>query len=555
MKLKKYLGLLMAAMLVFAVAAPVAALAADAGSITITKSSDDTSPVDKTFAAYKILDVSLASDTTPAYTVPSAMLPFYNKQFHGDASPSFYAGLSQAAIDADVISKIAALTTTSAIENFAQAALKWLQDNSVAATVTIGPSANLSDYANVSVPLGYYIIGETNHSGDSQVSAVMLDTTRASVSIALKANTPNIDKEIMVGSTPTKFTDGDIGDTVNYQITTKVPDATGFDSYTFAVSDKLSAGLTFQNDIVVKLDGATLTAGTDYTVDTTGTGYTFKINFLNFAKYKANDSANSAKIGAPIVITYSAKINENAVIGNAGNPNEAYLNYSNDPQNNENPTKTTPKQETFTYVAGIDITKIVAGTASDPVTLAGATFTLKGVDPTVTNTVVTFVQNDTLVVGTDTIYYKQTDGSYSTTGTGTKYERSVQTTSTTYTATATTGANGVLTFNGLNAGTYTLTETDAPDGYMLAAPATIVITWNDPATHPAAVWTYTMNGSAVTTTDGNGEMKINVEDTKGTELPSTGGIGTTIFYIGGLALIVAAGVLLILKRKGKAEAK
>jgi fimbrial isopeptide formation D2 family protein/LPXTG-motif cell wall-anchored protein len=541
MKLQKLASILLAAIMVFALVVP--ALAATNGTIAITASSDGTSPVGRTFKAYKILDVSLAADNTPAYTVPSSMLAFYSSYFYSGVT-THYSSMSQAAIDADVVAKIGALSTTSGIEAFAEAALTWLKTSAITPT-TIGPYTTIGEYT-VTVPLGYYIIGETAGNG-SQVSAVMLDTTNAAVSIALKANTPGIEKKIVSGASLVDSANGNIGDTQHYQITSKVPDTTGFDTYTFAVTDTLATGLTFNNDIAITLNGTTLTAGTDYTVDTTaGNGYTFKINFNNFTRYKANDATYASLIGKPIVITYSAKINESAVIGNAGNKNGAQLTFSNNPQNTT--TSTTVKDETVTYVTGVDITKIVAGTSSSPVTLAGATFTLKGVDPTVTNTVVTFVQSDS---GT---YYKQADGSYSiTAGTDTtKYARTVQQTpSSSYTATATTSANGVLTFNGLKAGTYTLTETDAPDGYMLAEPVTIVVTWNDPATSPTAIWTYKLNGSDVSTVDSNGELKINVEDTKGHELPSTGGIGTTIFYIGGLVLIAGAALLLILRRKGK----
>jgi len=573
MKLKKLLGLVLASAMLLALVVPASASVAAGGTITITYSdSDHTTPVGRTFNAYKILDVSLAADNTPAYTVPSDLYAFYGTEFHTDAN--HYNGMTPAAVDADVVATIGSYNLTDEIEDFAQDALDWLTNHSVAATETIS-GTTIDYYQDVSVPLGYYIIGEVSGSG-SQVSAVMLDTTTAGVTIALKANTPGIEKKIVTSSGLTDYTEGDIGDTVHYQISSKVPDTTGFNSYTYNVSDAISSGLTYQGDLLVFVDmndSGTFDTG-DYNLSNIGdvsfysvtapTGYTFLITFENFTQFKAQNNATigtstvvaKSLIGKTILIQYSAKINENAIIGDAGNPNGAKLEYSNDPQGST--TTTTVEDKTYTYVTGIDLTKIVAGTSSNPVTLAGATFKLEGVDPTVTNIVVTFVENDALVEGTDTIYYKQADGSYSTTSTGagaTKYERNVQTTTSSYSATATTGADGVLTFNGLSQGTYLLTETDAPDGYMLAAPATIVITWNDPATNPTPIWSYTMDGVEVTTKDGNGEMKINVDNTKGHELPSTGGIGTTIFYIGGLVLIVAAGLLLILRRKGKATTK
>jgi fimbrial isopeptide formation D2 family protein/LPXTG-motif cell wall-anchored protein len=579
MNMKRLSSVLLAAILVFALAAP--AFAAD-GSITIDNSSDGTSPDGRTFYAYKILDVTLAADNTPAYSVPTSatLRAFYGTRFHGSAT--YYDGMTQAAVNADVIAQIAALTSNSAMQSFAEAALtaaKTAYTNSEITRETIVGSSTKT------LPYGYYVIEDSSTAGTgsgqvAQVSAVMVDTTTPDVTINLKANTPSIDKTIVDGANETDYTNGSIGDAVNYKITSTVPDMTDFDSYVFKVSDTLSTGLTLNyvaannpDGIVVKLDrngdgdlldaGDVLTKGTDYTVDQSG--QTFTITFTSFIQYKSYGTPAANLKGKAIEITYSATINENAVIGVAGNPNAARLIYSNDPKN-DTLTGTTLDKKTYTYVTGLNLKK-VDGTTKNA--LVGAVFTLKGISGT---KVVVLRDVFTEDSAASPAYYKLADGTYTTTAaTGTdplyagtypypKYAKTtvtdVQTTDAEYKVTGTVGGDGKLTFNGLGEGTYTLTEITAPDGYnILVSPITVAITWTAPADPTAStncVWSCLIGGSE---TVSNGVVSISVDNVKGTELPSTGGIGTTIFTIGGIALILAAGLLLILRRKPKKAVK
>ena len=156
----------------------------------------------------------------------------------------------------------------------------------------------------------------------------------------------------------------DVGETVNYTITGKVPDTTGFTTYTYEIADKMSDGLTFNKYIVVKIGNDTLSAGNEYTVeyDVDGNANSFKVN-IDVMKQTAN-------VGKSITLTYSAVVNENAVA--KIEKNSATLTYSNDPT--KHTTTTTQPDEETVYTSKIVLDKYKAG--SEETKLAGATFVL-----------------------------------------------------------------------------------------------------------------------------------------------------------------------------------
>jgi fimbrial isopeptide formation D2 family protein/LPXTG-motif cell wall-anchored protein len=554
MNIKKITGILLALILVCVMT--VSALAAN-GTITINTSSDGTSPAGRTFKAYSILGVNLALDNTPVYTVPDSMKSFYASYFSLD-----FTGKTQAWIDNAVITKISALSA-SQMEGFAEAALVAAKAAGIT-PVTIDSSTG---YTNVSVPYGYYVIEDTSTgTEDHRVSAVMLDTTNPSAVISLKADTPSLEKDIVTATGDTESTEAAIGDKVDYKITTKVPDMTGYTKYAFNVADTMDAGLTFDpTSVVVKVDGVTLTANaagssTGYHVLTGAAAApaTFKVVFHSFIQYKA-------QAGDSIVVTYSATINSNAVIGSTGNANHGKLIYSNDPthegEGGDVPTVygETPEQITKTYVTGISLKKYNADKTQ---LLAGAIFKLEG---TAINDVV--VIGDVFTADMTGSYYKLKDGTYTTTAptadTTDKYDSttqlykketkiSVTQDSSSVSITGTVSADGTLSFNGLKSGTYTLTEIVAPSGYnLLAAPISIVITCDLPASITTGNETCTWHVNSPSSVTEGGVIYLEVTNAKGTVLPSTGGIGTTIFTVAGLALMAGAALLLVMRRKVK----
>ena len=383
-----------------------------------------------------------------------------------------------------------------------------------------------------------------------------------------------MEKKIIEGEQKVDANNGSIGDVVNYQLTSKVPNMDGYNKYFFVIHDTLSNGLAFdKSSVVVKIGGVTLET-TAYEVITTGLndGCTFEIVLKEFIQYKEQAEED-------IIITYSAVIDEDAVIGNTGNPNTVHLEYSNNPNvdytgSTENPDKPatdevtgeTPDDYTITYVTGIELIKV----NNEEQRLTGAEFKIEG---TKLNKVK--VVTETFTEDTTGTYYKLTNGAYTETdptddtnqnyvSETVKYKKTETVTWNTETvnvsATATVGEDGVLRFDGLAEGEYTITEIKAPAGYnLLKAPITVVITCEEPeevsAITDVKVWEYTTTGAVTTeeTVAEDGRVHITVENQAGSVLPETGGIGTTIFYIAGAVLVLAAVVLLVTKRRMKAE--
>lgn len=510
-KAQKLLSVVLAVMLVLATAIP--ALAADDGSIIISGSTN-VSVAGKTFKAYKILDAVFVDEADTgkgvAYLVPDALKAFYASEFELDST--------KANFNAEVVTAIRALSADE-LSDFADDALAAAKAAGVEAKQsTAGEAATTVTISNLA--LGYYVIEDATENANGKntaISSVMLDTTDKTAEVTIKADVPSIDKNIdgdndtdMSATGLVKNNNAAIGDKVPFVLTSKVPsNMDAYSTYTYKVTDILSNGLTFNNDVVVTVDSETLVEE-DYTVSVSG--QTVTINFTNIKSYEA---------GADIKIEYSATVDTDAVIGTAGNDNTVYLEYSNNPQDTSSNGKT-PDSVTRTYVTGVSLVKVDA--KDNEKTLAGATFTITG---TKLNTVIVTDAN-----GEDTIITKAEDVVYS----------------------GTSGENGLITFEGLAAGTYTITEIVAPEGYnILPEPVDVTINWTAPA-DGATECTWSVDaeeGSTATVEDG--VVVFTIENSTGSLLPDTGGIGTTIFYIVGALLVVGAVVLLVSKKRAASK--
>lgn len=510
-KAQKLFSVVLALMLAFAMTIP--AFAADDGSIVISGSAN-VAVAGKTFNAYKILDAKFVdeADTSKgvAYSVPDALKSFYETEFELDAT--------KANFNAEVVAAISKLSADE-LNAFADKALAAAKTANIAAkSATAGVGATTVTISGLA--LGYYVIEDATanaNGANTAISSVMLDTTDKAAQVKIKADLPSIEKKIDGYNDTDESTTGlveynnaAIGDKVPFVLTSKVPkDMEYYDTYTYTVTDTLSDGLSFNNDVVIKIGEKTLEVKEDYTVDVDGQIVT--INFKNFKSYAA---------GTDITIEYSATVDTDAVIGTQGNLNTVYLEYSNNPQDSASKGKT-PDETTLTFVTAVSITKV--DEKDNDKTLAGATFTIAG---TKLNTVIVTDAN-----GKDIVIQKAEDVEY----------------------TGTSGADGVITFEGLAAGTYTITEIVAPEGYnLLAEPIKFTVSWVAPAEGSTeCTWSVEAEGDIASIE--NGIVVVTIENSTGSLLPETGGIGTTIFYIVGGLLVVGAVVLLITKKRMSVE--
>ena len=514
--------------------------------------------------------------------------------------------------------------TASFVEAFADLVSKNL--GTVAGT---GATTNKVATINVTGD-GYYFIKDTTATlaeGDTASKFILevvknveinaKDTLLAPDKEILKANGENFDR--------VKENTAAVGDTVTFEVTIPVPDTTAYkDHFVFNMQDTLPAGLTFTGISSIKIDKNTLTegaataaGGTYTTTAKTGTadfaaytvpsdpvtaegGQTIKVVFHNFKAYVEADQDSSTEgvqnlIGKNVVITYTAVVNDDAVYGSTGNENEVEFIYSNDPNHDytgdepssTDPTGETPKSNTKTFVAGIEILKVDGSNSNNPLANAEFEISSESYNKTVTKGVkyekapYTAQTGETVESGD---YWKLKDGSYTSTSpttanmNTTQYdnvdEKYVKVTwskivvepGTAKKVTFITGSDGIIDVKGLKPGTYTIKETHAPDGYnKINDEIKIVIDWDASTTGDNATAATFKLGQGTTegvqlVADGTGAnasanaiYKIQVVNNKGAELPSTGGIGTTIFYIVGAILVLGAGILLVTRRRMNAN--
>ncbi len=565
-KFTRFASILLALAMIFVMALPAFALdeiAADSGSIFI-ENSDNVDASKKTFAAYKVLDLKAFTDengeiTTYDYSVPANLADFYAARY----------GLNKN--DPDFTTEVVAhIGAEEDLYAFATAVLE---------AVTSAPYTGRAvdgGFQFTGLPLGYYVIEDNTAQGDhvKPVSALMLDTVVPDVEIQVKAEKPPIEKEIDedgdLGTTEdrTDVNEASIGDDVTFVIESAVPDMTGYDKFYFIVKDTMSKGLSYNEDMVITVGDKTLVEGVDYTVTETNKedGTTeLRVVFNNFIQY------NTAEfVGDPIIVSYTAKLNEDAVIYTEANTNTVKLEYSDDPTvdcegENEpteedltnDPTGETGSEETKTYTTALEIVK------TDPLgnRLEGAKFTLTGESMNIVR-----YEYDVFTKDENGIYWKLTDGSYTTTDPNstingapvdkTKYvSETVKYTKTTEvdfietteekTVTGVVAEDGTLRFEGLGEGTYVIKEIEAPEGFnILTKELEVTITWNKETE------SYDYAGAV----EEDGIARVTIVNKAGTELPSTGGIGTKIFYTLGGLMVLAAVVLLVSKKRMSANA-
>lgn len=489
--IKKMLAIMFAFMMVVGMGTKVnaeeGAQPGTKGSITITNALPK-----QEYKLYRILELESFNTTSGAYSYK------LSKKWNGFISDTNNAG-NYLKEENGYVTWINENSDDLTVRAFVEEALKYAQEKNIVYDSLIENETD-SEKSIIAdnLSLGYYLV-------DSTVGALCgLDTTRPNVEINEKNGTPTVEKKVKEDSKGTfeSSNTADIGETVEFQTT--ITAQAGAQNY--VLHDKMSNGLTFDANSVsvsVKMNGQEQTTqlpntdNEDYVLKTSGLGETdstctFHIEFTK-------DFCDSLDAGDQIIVSYSATLNENAVIKGSGNTNETWLKYGNG-------TETT-HSNTTTYTFGIPVFKYT-GIGKKP--LAGAKFTLYTDESCTADKALKFTLSN------QKYRYDANDGS--------EILKSLENT-------------GRVDIEGIKAGTYYLKEIEAPKGYnKLANPITVVIDKDG----------LVKFGNVTVET-------LEVENKTGTLLPSTGGMGTTMIYMAGAILVIASGIVLVSKKRSKAK--
>ncbi len=478
---KKSLVAITAALMMTATTIPVSA--ADTYTITI----DNTTP-GHTYQAYQIFTGSLTEDENGVTLSGLAWGNGVDSSTLGDASTVAETLTDEAAAKAFAKTIAGKLTNVYGEDDF--------DDDKYEIPVT---------------QAGYYLIVDkadslngTSESYTSYILRVVDDVTATP-----KSDVPTIEKKVQdtndTDNTTSDWQDSadyDIGDSIPFEITVTLPsNVSDYNKYKIVVTDTFPAGLTYDYNYSIKINGV----DTWCSQGQSGNSTSFTIEDIIAQATGSHGMSKEDLNGATIVITYTATLNENAVIGGEGNENTVSLTYSNNPNSEMNgsgdDTGTTPEDKVVVFTYNAIINKVDEN--NQPLT--GATFKLE----------------------------KNVNGQW-----------------TEITRLTVDGEGDTFTFKGLDDGDYRLTETNAPAGYNPIDPVefTISATHDTTSDDPTITeLTSTLDG-AVADKDA-GTITATIKNEKGSSLPSTGGIGTTIFFVSGGILVAVAGIILIIKKR------
>ncbi len=560
-RMKKLLAVMLAAIMVMSMGT-----SAFAASATYELTIQSTTNSDHTYTAYQIFSGDLANDgvtltniawgsdvsTTGladallASTLSIGTVTYNNTEYEtlGALMKAYFTDSSS--VTATGVASL--LATYASNSDFAEAFAEFIKGyttGSGTSTSTASTSTNSNGYYTYTISglsAGYYLItdsytGSAETEGNTSVSDYILKVV-ASTTVTSKAVYSTITKT--VGSATSA--DAYIGESLDFTLTVSVPDITDYsDGYVATITDTLSNGLTYDSNsgVTVTITGTDATGATfsvsatkvdsgnaGYTLEVpSGAGGTITVSFANLYSYLTSLTVNTSSTvdltkGVTITIAYKAALNSSAVIGSgtaaiAGNYNTATLTYSNNPNDSTSTGKSTSTVNVYAFA--LTINKIDSN--GQAITSDNASFVLYKTE------------------GGTNYYYSVSNGVISWVTDEAD-------------ATTITTSDGTVTVSGLEDGTYYLKETEAPDGYNLDSTVhTIVIE----ATYDnTGVTSLIISSDGGTATDGDlstGTVTTKITNSKGTELPATGGIGTTMFYVVGMILVLGAAVMLVTRRR------
>lgn len=532
----RFMAVLMAMVMILSMSMTAFAADAPKGILTVNNT-----VAGKTLDLYQIFTATKSGDNV-AYTLNSAYEGFFKNNTRISGSESLTGeALSEAAYNyvKDQVGKDGRNGAA-----FAKDILGWILENkpTVNATHTTAHTTAGNTVIN-NLDYGYYVVyplGATDTStapGNETVKSVasLVSVTDTTVSINMKSNYPTVVKKVNEKNAD----DVNIGDTVTYTLTSKVPDMTGYTSYVFNFKDTLSAGLTFKEITSVTVGDTTINkveagqeANDTYTLTQDGQKITITMN--NFLASNAN------KAGQEIKVTYTATLNKDAVTGFDPNTNKATVEYSNKPGTDDKGESEPSKVDVHTFDFTIFKYYLKNQNNKDDKTgLANAEFEL--------------YKANGEVAGDKVNIKKVTEGEYRV---ATPEEAAIKGFKSDVIV---SGTNGRVLVKGLDAGTYYLRETKAPDGYnkLLSDIKVEIKPVYDNSTGKLKSYTvdYTYNGNktqgtVITSQDNSPEVAV--ENKTGAQLPSTGSKGALMVTLAGIVLF---GALTASKAFGKKKAK
>jgi fimbrial isopeptide formation D2 family protein/LPXTG-motif cell wall-anchored protein len=347
--------------------------------------------------------------------------------------------------------------------------------------------------------------------------AMVRVTENGKLTISNKTSVPSVEKKVKekndsaaTDAQESGWQDGadyDIGDEVPFQLTATLPtNYADYDRYKLAFHDILSSGLTFKEiTTVYALNGTNKTefAVSDWSKGDGADGDSFAVTFADLKTSSIKDNISDS---TKIVVEYTATLNESAVIGATGNPNKVYLEYANNPNNSgtgDIDTSNTPEDKVIVFTYQLKVNKVDEADEA----LQGAGFTL---------------------------YKKNGSGTYDL-------------------VKAITNDDDIATefiFTGLDAGSYKLVESKTPAGYNTAEDLLFVVsaTYNTSADDPK-LSSLTVDNTSLLTDMSTGIITTDVENKAGGTLPTTGGMGTTLFTVCGIVLMLGASILLVTRKR------
>lgn len=532
----RFMAVLIAMVMILSMS--MTAFAADAPKGTLTVNN---TVAGKTLDLYQIFTATKSGDNV-AYTLNSAYEGFFKNNTRISGSESLTGeALSEAAYNY-VKNQVGKNGSDGAA--FAKDILGWILKNNSTVTDTHKTATTGAGTTVISdLEYGYYVVyplGATDTStapGNETVKSVasLVSVTGNDATVNMKSNYPTVVKKV----NDKNADDVNIGDEVTYTLTSKVPDMTGYTSYVFNFKDTLSAGLTFKEITSVTVGDTTINkveagqeANDTYTLTQDGQKITITMN--NFLASNAN------KAGQEIKVTYTATLNKDAVTGFDPNTNKATVEYSNKPGTDDKGESEPSKVDVHTFDFTIFKYYLKNQNNKDDKTgLANAEFEL--------------YKANGEVAGDKVNIKKVTEGEYRV---ATPEEAAIKGFKSDVIV---SGTNGRVLVKGLDAGTYYLRETKAPDGYnkLLSDIKVEIKPVYDNSTGKLKSYTvdYTYNGNktqgtVITSQDNSPEVAV--ENKTGAQLPSTGSKGALMVTLAGIVLF---GALTASKAFGKKKAK